>query len=47
MRKSKKSRTNKKRTKKCVYTDEAKRIIKNTRKLREANKKLLKTLKSK
>lgn len=39
MRKSKKNKTIKKRYKKCLYTDEAKRLLKKTRKLREYNKK--------
>ena len=43
MRKSRKNLTSKKRFKKCIYTDEAKRIIKMTRKLRQKNKKLMKT----
>lgn len=46
MRKSKKNRTVKKRTKKCVYTDEAKRIIKFTKILRQKNKKMMKTMKN-
>jgi len=47
MRKSKKTKTIKKRNKKCIYTDEAKRIIKITRIIRQNNKKTLKNIKSK
>jgi len=47
MRKSKKSKTIKKRNKKCVYTYEAKRFIKQTRKLIMENRKKNKTSKNK
>jgi hypothetical protein len=46
MRKSKKHKTIKKRYKKCVYTDEAKRIIKYTKILRQKNNKIMKTMKN-
>jgi hypothetical protein len=44
MRKSKKTikiRKNLKRTKKCLYTDEAKRMMKFTRRIRQLNKQAL------
>ena len=48
MRKSKKNiRKRNKTFKKCLYTDEAKRIIKYTRELRKKNKSKMKTLKNK
>jgi hypothetical protein len=47
MRKSKKHKTMKKRNKKCIYTDEAKRIIKMTKIIRRNNKKTLKNIKPK
>ena len=31
---------------KCIYTDEAKRIIKNTKQIRKKNKKMMKTMKN-
>jgi len=46
MRKSKKNKTIKKRTKKCVYTDETKHIIKLTKQIRMQNKKMMKTMKN-
>jgi hypothetical protein len=46
MHKSKKNRTIKKRNKKCIYTDEAKRVIKFTKILRQNNKKIMKTMKN-
>jgi hypothetical protein len=46
MRKSKRTKTIKK-SNKCIYTDETKRILKRTRRIRELNKKFLKTVKSK
>lgn len=46
MRKSRKNSTSKKRNKKCIYTDEAKRIMKLTKILRQRNKKM-KTMKNK
>ena len=42
MRKSKRNKT----VKKCVYTDEAKRIIKLTKQIRAQNKKIMKTMKN-
>jgi hypothetical protein len=46
MRKSKKNTTIKK-NKKCVYTDETKRLIKYTKRLRQKNIKTMKNIKSK
>jgi hypothetical protein len=46
MRKSRKNLTSKKRFKKCIYTDEAKRIINFTKILRQRNKRLMKTMKN-
>lgn len=46
MRKGKKNKTIKKRYKKCIYTDEAKRIMRNTRRIRMQNKLFLKTMKT-
>ena len=43
MRKSNLNKTFKKKTK-CIYTDEVKRIIKKTKKVRKSNKKFLKLL---
>ncbi len=45
MHKSKKN-TSKKRHKICTYTDEAKRILKITKKIRQKNRKLFKTMKN-
>jgi hypothetical protein len=42
MRNSKKTKTIKKISNKCVYTDETKRILKRTRRIRKLNKKALK-----
>jgi hypothetical protein len=47
MRKSKKNKTMKKSNKKCVYTDEVKRIIKITKTLKQKNKKSMKTMNNK
>jgi hypothetical protein len=47
MLKSKKTKTIKKRSNKCIYTDETKRIIKITRIIRKNNKKTLKNIKPK
>ncbi len=50
MRKSKKNKTMKKSSKsnkKCIYTDEAKRIIKATKTIKQMNKKLMKNIKPK
>lgn len=46
MHKRKKTKTMKKKYRNCAYTDEAKRLIRYTRKIRIANKKQLNKIKS-